>query len=261
VIVAACGPPEPGRCAVVTGAGLCLVKAADPARSGGPAAPRAQIRKRTPPRSGSPVAPAPAEPLVATPIIGGGWRVGALPQLPGAPGRPPAKVAAPDPGVLARWAVELLRLPRPSVQASATDRAYVGVPVWLWIEGGQPNVGPVSATATAGAARVTATARLTRTVWAMGPPGAVVDCPGPGTPWTGQRGPSPDCGYVYSTRSLPERTGGTGRWTVTVTGVWAVTWNGISGGAPVAGEQVVQLAAARPLDVGELQVLVTGGES
>ena len=77
----------------------------------------------------------------------------------------------------------MLRLPRPAMQLSVQDRAYVGVPLWLWVAGGQPNVGPLTATATAGAAQVTATARLARTVWAMGPPDAVVTCPG-----TGRRG-------------------------------------------------------------------------
>jgi hypothetical protein len=48
---------------------------------------------------------------------------------------------------------------------------------------------------------------------------------------------------------------------VTVTAVWDVTWNGVSGGAPVAGAQVVQLASSRPVSVGELQVLVTRGDS
>ena len=95
----------------------------------------------------------------------------------------------------------------------------------------------------------------------MGPPGTVVQCSGPGTPWSGGTGPSPDCGYTYAERSLPARTGGTGRWTVTVTGVWQVTWDGVSGGAPVAGVQTVALTSTRALSVGELQVLVTGGAS
>ena len=142
--------------------------------------------------------------------------------------------------VLALQAIRLLRLPRPAMQLSVRDRAYVGVPVWLWVAGGQPNVGPLTATATAGAAQVTATARLARTVWAMGPPDAVVTCPGTGTPWSGGSGASPDCGYTYTQRSLPERTAGRGTWPVTVTSVWQVTWTGIEGGAPVVGTQDVR---------------------
>ena len=120
------------------------------------------------------------------------------------------------------------------------------------------NVGPLTATATAGAAQVTATARLAGTVWTMGPPGAVVTCPGVGTPWSGASGQSPDCGYTYTQRSLPERTAGRGAWPVTVTSVWQVTWTGNEGGAPVAGTEEVPLTANRALPVGELQVLVTG---
>jgi hypothetical protein len=124
---------------------------------------------------------------------------------------------------------------------SVQGRAYVGVPLWLWVEGGQPSVGPLTATATAGAAQVTATARLARTVWAMGPPGAVVTCPGSGTPYNGASGASPDCGYTYTQRSLPHRTAGRGTWPVTVTTVRQVTWTGIEGGAPVVGTQEVPL--------------------
>lgn len=262
-IMAAGGPPEPGRCQVYDGAGLCLVAAADPARPGGPTAPMIPMHKRLPPRA-KPAADTPAEtatPLVSMPTGKGGWVVGPPPQLPAIGAAPAAPVAPPDPAVLARRAVELLALPRPTPQMSMADSAYVGVPVWLWIDGGQADIGPFSATATAGAAQVTATARLTTTVWSMGPPGAVVRCPGPGTPWTGEPGPSPDCGYTYAERSLPARTGGDGRWTVAVTGVWQVTWNGISGGVPVTGAQTVQLTSTRTLSVGELQVLSTGSAS
>lgn len=270
-VTMAAGPPIPGHCAVVDGAGLCLVAAADPARRGGPAEPRRRSGKPVPARS-SPTGrlnPNPGPSVTAMPIIGiggaVGWTLTAPPQFPGI-GAPPAGPAAaaavpPAPAVLARRAVELLGLPRPAPQISIADRAYVGMPIWLWIAGGSANVGPVSATATAGTAQVTATARLTRTEWSMGPAGDVVRCSGPGTPWAGEPGPSPDCGYVYSERSLPGRTGGSGRWTVTVTAVWDVTWNGVSGGVPIAGAQVVQLVSSRPVSVGELQVLVTGGDS
>lgn len=249
--------PDPGHCAVIDGAGRCLVAAADPARPGGPTAspPPAKRAPHAPAAASSDDPPSPT--ILDVPIAGGGWVVRPIPQLllPGT--RPPAGV----PAALARRAIELLRLPRPALQTSAPGRVYVGMPVWLWVEGGKANVGPISATATTGASRVTATARLTQTVWGMGPTGAVVRCPGPGTPWNGQHGPSPDCGYVFSERSLPHRTGGSGRWMVTVTGVWQVVWNGVSGGLPVAGTQVVTLAATQPMAVGELQVLLGSGET
>ncbi|MFC4945827.1 hypothetical protein ACFPFQ_20345 [Pseudonocardia sp. GCM10023141] len=180
------------------------------------------------------------------------------PNLLAAPGRP--NVAPPNfTAVAAQHAVGLLRLQAPSIQISAVGTGFVGVPVWLWIDRGPQFTGPVSATATAGSAQVTATGHLVEVDWLMGPEGAQVRCTGPGTPWTGQRGPSPDCGYVYAARSLPERTGGTGRWPITATSVWQVDWAGTTGGVPVAGGQVVQVAAQTTLAVGEVQVLITGG--
>jgi hypothetical protein len=193
-------------------------------------------------------------PLTSVDLSGGGFAGEFLDKF-GPAARRPAPLTR---DVLAQQAIRLLRLPRPGMQISVQDRAYVGVPLWLWVAGGQPNVGPLTATATAGAAQVTATARLAGTVWAMGPPDAVVTCPGAGTPWTGASGASPDCGYTYTQRSLPQRTAGRGAWPVTVTSVWQVTWTGIEGGAPVFGTEQVPLTANRAVPVGELQVLVTG---
>ena len=193
-------------------------------------------------------------PLTSVDLSGGGFAGKFLDKF----GRAAQQAAPATPDVLAQEAIRLLRLPRPGMQMSVQDRAYVGVPLWLWVQGGQPNVGPLTATATAGAAQVTATARLARTVWAMGPPDAVVTCPGTGTPYSGGSGASPDCGYTYTQRSLPQRTAGRGTWPVTVTTVWQVTWTGVEGGAPVVGTQEVPLTVNRALPVGELQVLVTG---
>jgi hypothetical protein len=187
--------------------------------------------------------------------------------------RPPATdiVAAPTPrpqrttvptqeAESLRRAVEELDLAKPRIALSARGQGFVGVPVWLWLADGQAATSPASATAAVGAAAVTATARLVSVEWALGPPGARVTCAGPGTPWTGQSGPSPDCGYTYQLRSLPERTGGTGRWPITATAHWQIDWQGTSAGAPVAGQQALALPASTALAVAELQALVTGGE-
>lgn len=160
--------------------------------------------------------------------------------------------------MLARQAIKQLSLPPPVVHMSVAGRGYVGVPVWLWIDDDAASVGPVSKTAAAGAAAVTATGRLSGVEWSMGPPGANVRCDGPGTRWTGQKGPSPDCGYTYRLRSLPERTAGAGRWPVTATSVWTVTWSGTSNGAPVTGEETLRVSTSTSLAVGEIQVLVAG---
>ena len=195
--------------------------------------------------------------------LGDGWLVGAIPNPADFLNALPADDGATAPGprvlgqLLARRAVEQLTLAPPVVHTSVMDSGFIGVPMWLWID--DAGTGPATATATAGAAQVTAVGRLSAVEWSVGPPGALVRCAGPGTPWTGQDGPSPDCGYVYELRSLPERTAGTGRWTVTATSVWTVIWSGVSGGVPVDGQQTVRVSADTSLAVGEVQVLVDGG--
>ncbi|QJY47799.1 ATP/GTP-binding protein [Pseudonocardia broussonetiae] len=168
---------------------------------------------------------------------------------------------ATDPAIPAQLAINELELSGPMIRLSTGETGFVGVPVWMWIEQGRGLAGPRSATAAVGNAAVTATGRLASVEWAMGPSGGRVVCDGPGTPWTGQAGPSPDCGYVYELRSLPERTGGTGRWPIVATIVWQVDWAGTSGGEPVSGQQTVRVSAETSVSVGEIQVLVSGGGS
>ncbi len=260
---------EPPDCVVVDSIGRCVVAAYDPGRPGGPLdpdrddEPPTRPRPRQDPGSGESGTPPPPRPQIGALPLGDGWVVGPIPDpadfLNGVPvGN---ATAAPDPTVigqlLAQRAVEQLTLAPPVVHTSVSDTGFIGVPMWLWID--DEGTGPVSATATARAAQVTAVGRLSAVEWSMGPPGATVRCAGPGTPWTGQDGPSPDCGYVYELRSLPERTAGSGRWTVTATSVWTVTWSGVSGGVPVDGQQTVRVSADTSLAVGEVQVLVDGG--
>lgn len=271
LLLAVQGDPEPPGCAVSDSHGRCLVIAVDPGRPGRPAAPEREDSAERPeadeevPHAAPIGSPEPERPrLQAVPFGDGGW----IQRVPLDPadllGPLPAGAAEPvDPAVvaevLAQRAVELLTLDPPVPLTSVNGLGYVGVPVWLWIEDGVASTGPVSATASAGAARVTATGRLSAVEWSMGPAGADVLCTGPGTPWTGQPGSSPDCGYTYEQRSLPERTGGEGRWPVTATSVWTVMWTGVSGGLPVSGDETVRVSAETTLGVGEIQVLV-GGE-
>jgi hypothetical protein len=262
----------PTECAVVGVHGRCLVVAVDPGRlDGGSTDEKRRPERRRAAPAGGPTVPAtedaPAAPPPsrrALPFGDGGWAVTEVPDilLPG----DPAAAAAPQAAAVAlddlvRRAVDELLLAPPQPRISVTGGGYVGVPVWLWIENdGVSSIGPVSATATAGTARVTAVGRLTAVEWSMGPPGQTVRCTGPGTPWDGQAGESPDCGYTYTSRSLPERTDGTGSWPVTATGVWTVTWSGVSGGIPVDGADVVAISTAIRLPIGEVQVLVGGGD-
>lgn len=262
---------EPVDCVVRDTVGQCLIAAADPGRPGGPqfrphppVTPRISVGEAEP--SSVPQPPAAPEPLQMR-LTGGLGRSGMVlgraksPDLLIPPAIPPLPdVVQPNlTAVATQRAVELLRLQPPSIRVSAASIGFVGMPLWLWIDRGQQFTGPVTATAVAGAAQVTATGRLVEVDWAMGPAGAEVRCVGPGTPWTGQRGASPDCGYVYAQRSLPERTNGTGRWSITATSVWQVEWAGTTGGVPVAGGQEVRVAAQTTLTVGEVQVLVAGG--
>ena len=261
---------DPTECQVVSFSGRCLVAAVDPGRPGGPLT---KPTPRTDPSSRRPAATQPAtDPAVRrareaaeryaetlrAQVLG-------LPLPPAAPAPAAAgaqrAAAAAQAARSVQRAVEELDLPAGRIGLSAAGRGFVGAPVWLWLEGGAAVTGPTSATAAVGAASVTATARLASVEWSLGPPGARVVCAGPGTPWAGQPGPSPDCGYVYAQRSLPERTGGTGRWPIAATAHWQVDWQGVSGGVPVAGQQTVELTSRSDLAVGELQALVAGSGS
>ncbi|MDN5758883.1 MAG: hypothetical protein L0H59_10165 [Tomitella sp.] len=279
---------EPRPCEVVALSGRCLVEALDPGRPGGPAeadhggpnqdetdgggssrGDDSPGERRT--QQDVPEEPAPRR-LSVQPLIGenggpGGLAVGPdrtdeiLALLADEASPDAAAPLAVDPANPARLAVNELELSGPVIGLSTGDSGFVGVPVWLWIERAPDLTGPRSATAAVGDAEVTATGRLASVEWAMGPPGETVVCDGPGTPWTGQAGPSPDCGHIYELRSLPERTEGTGRWTIVATTVWQVDWVGTSGGAPVSGQQTVRVSADTSVSVGEIQVLVSGGGS
>ena len=138
----------------------------------------------------------------------------------------------PDPAVLAASAVAQLTVPVPVVHVGAVgEPVAVKVPVSLWVDDPAALVASVSA----GGVTVTATARLTSTVWSMGEPvgdpdsagggGRAVSltCAGAGTPASGVAGGS-SCGYTFVWRSTAARTGGVGGWLVGVVARWTVSW-------------------------------------
>lgn len=277
---------DPPKCVVVSSSGRCLVEALDPGRPGGPARDRnagrgagrdsggdAGTTDRGPGQSSDNTQPEESAPppMWMQPVLspnGGpaGFALGPdrsaeLAALLANAGAAPLAAAPVDPQVPARLAISELELSGPVIRSSTGDRGFVGVPIWLWIDHGPTLTGPRTATAAVGNAEVTATGRLSAVEWDMGPPGAQVVCDGPGTPWAGQPGPSPDCGYIYELRSLPDRTGGTGRWPIVATSVWQVEWAGTSGGIPVTGQQTVRVSTDTSLSIGEIQVLVSGGGS
>lgn len=205
-----------------------------------------------------PAAAAGADPGLVDFCLTGG--APAAPGDPAAPAAPAAPPPPPDPAVVAQSAIAQLDLVASAPQLSANPRTAVGLPVWMWVDPGAASTGPLTATASIGGTTVTATATLDRIEWSMGPAGATVVCQGPGTPVAANTplyvgDDSPTCGYSYELRSLPERTGGIGRWPVEATSVWTITWTG--GGQ--TGGQDLSLTAGTDLEVGELQAVMTGG--
>ena len=149
----------------------------------------------------------------------------------GAPPPPPP----PTPEELAQQAYQLLSMPDPSMNFGP-DPERIAVRYWLYLWVDDPGV--VSATVTAGAVSVTATATMTSVIWTMGEPvsadnlgsrSAPITCeglatdPGPEVDTTAEPAAG-TCAYQFQVRSTPERTGGSGTWPVTATANWTITW-------------------------------------
>ncbi|MFC8425487.1 ATP/GTP-binding protein [Streptomyces sp. NPDC057236] len=148
-----------------------------------------------------------------------------------------------DPEVLARRAVDSMRLTGPDVASPRPGGRYtVGVPMWLWGREGEITYGPATATASAGAVTATATARVTSIRWTMGD-GATITCTGPGTvpgPWAHR--------YTTSSGRPCER------FPLTATSTWTVGWE-VTGGGADSGQFAETRASTVGVRVGEVQVL------
>ena len=177
-------------------------------------------------------------------------------------GLPPG-TSAPDPQSVLDRAIGKLRIPTPQPEVGPDlSKVAVKVPVWLWID----NADPITVSTTAGPITATVTARLTSTTWQMGEPvdpahpetlAASITCDGAGVAFTpGADSKKPPCGYTYIWQSLPERTGGSGNWTITVTATWTVDW-ALSTGE--TGGQAITSQAAIPVHVGEWHVVLIDG--
>lgn len=143
----------------------------------------------------------------------------------------------------------------PIVTAPASDATqYVGMPLWVW----SPAASWIPKTVSAAAGGVTLKMTATPVVsdWSMGDGGSMT-CDGPGTPYpaTRPRGDlprSPTCGYTYS---APSSSQPDGRFPVSATTHWKVTWStssGLSGAEP----DLTATASTR-VKVSEIQALVT----
>lgn len=145
---------------------------------------------------------------------------------------------------------------KPPVVKLAPDPSgagLVGLPVWMWTSAGADTWGPISDFAEQAGLRVDITARVTGITWDMGDGSAPIRCPTPGTPYDDSYGaaPSPDCGYAGYQR--PSRDARNGRYQVTATTSWQVTWSG--GGQ--RDELPVQTRTSAPaaIRIDELQVV------
>lgn len=166
----------------------------------------------------------------------------------------------PDPGVVGQEAIARLPIPLPDIHVGPdVHKVAVNVPVWLWVsDPGAPSASQVERSAGV-TVSVTAHAALSSVTWSMGEPSAgLVTCHGAGVaPQAGVDLWDPPCGYTYQLRPLPERTGGAGAWTVTVTATWAIDWHANTG---ASGTDTATTTATLPLHVGEYRtVLVNGG--
>jgi hypothetical protein len=144
-------------------------------------------------------------------------------------GPPPA--APTNPTFLVQQAVAHLTLDGPRIGMSPPSNRpqIVNVSTWLWISGGWRGR---SVTATAGRVTATATAVPYKVVWNMGD-GRSVTCRGPGTEYKSNEpasAQSTTCSYTYS---KPSSTVPGGRFTVTATVYYQVTW--VARGAPGGG--------------------------
>lgn len=158
----------------------------------------------------------------------------------------------PSPYQVAQMASARIRLDNPRIGSAPCTTAgcmgAVGVPVWMWVDGGLPTR---TATASVQGVSVTVTARMDRVDWSMGD-GHTVTCYTAGTPYTTALGwrESPDCGYIYQQTSR-EQPGGTyplrasAHWTIVFTGDYRATMNRTT-------TSVVQVK------IGEYQTVVVG---
>ena len=164
---------------------------------------------------------------------------------------PPGYGGGPTPMELAVQAINRLPIRGPAIglAPAATGVGLVGLPVWMWSARNANTWGPISASASAGGITVTATARGQKIVWSMGD-GSSVTCTSTGTRYQASFGnrTSPTCGYRYT---RPSRSRPGGRYTITATTTWRVTWSG--GGE--SGVVTVTRASTSSVRIDEMQVV------
>ncbi|MDF1597972.1 MAG: hypothetical protein P1T08_18000 [Acidimicrobiia bacterium] len=142
--------------------------------------------------------------------------------------------------------------PEPRTSPPLSQKAFVHVRTWLWLDAAVWS--PIEVSESRGLTTVTVWATPTHARWVMGDGGGVT-CLGPGVVWTsGLSEDASDCSYTYEHSSYGEPEG---RFEASVTVTWEFEWwiNDVYQG--VFG--TVDLAAAFGVAVGEIQAVETGG--
>jgi hypothetical protein len=152
---------------------------------------------------------------------------------------------------LALEARSLLVPPLPEPQfapPAATVRTIVGIDTWVWVPEAQWQ--PITATATAGATSITATATPILLNFDPGDDNPIITCEGPGVVWS--EGAESECWHIYQWVSAHHDSG---TWPATVEIEWDITWEASSGETgfldPLFSEVEV------PMTVEEIQIVVS----
>ncbi len=133
----------------------------------------------------------------------------------------------PTPAELAADALAKIRLDGAAIHMAPTPGGVgglVGLPVWMWTTVSIHTWGPIHSSATSGALTVNITAKAAKIVWNMGD-GHTVTCYSPGDAYVAADGgaASGDCGYRYTKPSYAKANG---KYAITATTTWTVTWVG-----------------------------------
>jgi hypothetical protein len=158
---------------------------------------------------------------------------------------------------LAQRARESLELPLPDVRTAPPrdSDGLVGLPEWVWVPRGQWH--SMSTRASAGPVWAEVTATPQRIVIEPGAGLGAVTCDGPGTAYdTGKpaSAQATDCSYTYTRSSAGQPNSA---YTMTVTVVWAGTWEGASGAGGTLPE--ISRSTSFPIRVAEGQGLYGKG--
>jgi hypothetical protein len=161
----------------------------------------------------------------------------------------------PSPLQLAREALAKIRLDGASIHMAPTTSkqgvgGLVGLPVWMWTTVSAHTWGPIGASASSGAVTVRIEAKASQIVWNMGD-GNHVTCAQPGDAYAFADGASAsdNCGYTYTKPSF-DQSGG--RYTITATTTWQVTWQGGGDGGVI----VTTRTSRASVRINEQQVVV-----